>query len=416
MFSMNGIHQDVRNRRPLGLLVMVTLLLVGWAVSVQAMSIKERQQLDLSEYKVTRPNASYFDVQSRMKLLQQTENSLLLTQVQRLSTGPSCQQLLQIPPLDTKIRIPGFYPSPQAWREISGPLFKFEKAVANLAGAYVTSGDDYYAECMVRFLDKWAQHDALSKFYYDSAAPQAWFSTESMIFTAAEAYSVVRPAVDGMTEQKQRIDDWLKRLAYAHKAIPGQPNNSCCNNHFYRRALYASMVGVLTEDDELFRFGVSAIYSALNDMTDEGAFPLEMKRGRRATHYQNYALLYLIPNMQIIAQQGYDIYNLEVNGHTIHDAVNFVTDIMIDPEQLGELAPHEQYKGFLKDDQYLAWMEIYLSHFDAPRLTQFLDTMRPIANRGAGGYVTLYFMDPEAQQQEITEEQEQQARLYEDLE
>lgn len=388
---------------------------MGLALPTLAMSIKEREKLDLSEYKVTDTNASYFDVPARMKLLQNTENPLLVNQVEALATGPSCKQLLQIPPLDTEIRIPGFYPSPKQWRTISGPLFQFEKTVAKLAGAYVASADVYYGQCLIRFLDKWAKHDALLKFYYDSSQPQAWFSTESMIFSAAEAYSVVRGAVDGMDEEKQRVDDWLKRLAYKHKAIPGQPNNSCCNNHFYRRALYATMVGVLTKDNELFRFGVSAVYSALHDMTPEGAFPLEMKRGRRASHYQNYALLYLIPNMQIISRQGYDIFHKEIDGHTISDAVNFAIDVLEDPSALGDMAPHEQYKGFLKDDQYLAWMEIYLSHFKAPRLAQFLKAKRPIANRGAGGYVTMYFMDPDAQQQVYTDAQKKSNRVFEDL-
>ncbi|WP_240464636.1 alginate lyase family protein [Modicisalibacter sp. 'Wilcox'] len=409
MTNITAILSGLMRRRLVGQ-VLAALLIAALALPAMGMSIKERNQLDLSKYTVNDPNASYFDVPARMKLLQQTENPMLLTQVEALSTGPSCQQLLAIPPLDTEIRIPGFYPSPKAWRKISGPLFQFEKAVAKLAGAYVTSGDVYYGQCLIRFLDKWARHDALLKFYYESSQPQAWFSTESMIFSAAEAYSVVRPAVKGMEEEKQRVNQWLSKLAYKHKAIPGQPNNSCCNNHFYRRALYASMVGVLTDDDKLFRFGVSAIYSALHDMTEEGALPLEMKRGRRASHYQNYALLYLIPNLQIISRQGYDVFNLEVDGHTIQDAVNFDIEILEDPDKLGDLAPHEQYKGFLKDDQYLAWMEIYLSHFDEPRLEPFLRTMRPIENRGAGGYVTLYFMDPAAQQQPYTASQKRRAR------
>ncbi|MCK0767850.1 alginate lyase family protein [Chromohalobacter canadensis] len=414
MSTINDTDRNAGMRQCAGLLLVV-FLTMGLALPALAMSIEERQKLDLSEYQVTETNASYFDVEARMTQLQHTENPLLLAQVDALATGPSCKQLLQVPPLDTKIRIPGFYPNPKEWREISGPLFQFEKTVANLAGAYVASGDIYYGKCLIRFLDKWAQHDALTQFYYDQAHPQAWFSTESMIFSAATAYSVVRGDVDGMDDSKQRVNDWLRRLAYKHKAIPGQPNNSCCNNHFYRRALYASMIGVLTEDDELFRFGVSAVYSALHDLTKEGAFRLEMKRGRRASHYQNYALLYLIPNMQIISRQGYDIFDKEIDGYTIEDAVDFAIDIFEDPSALGDMAPHEQYKEFLKDDQYLAWMEIYLSHVDNPRLAQFLKTMRPITNRGAGGYVTLYFMDPDAQQQAYTESQKQRSQVFEGL-
>ena len=310
------------------------------------------------------------------------------------------------------MRIPGFYPSPEEWREASAPLFEFEDSVSLLAGTFVATGDDYYADCLVRYLDHWAGQDALTRFHYEPEEPQAWFATESMIFAAALAYSVVRPEVDGLEEPRQRVERWLEDLALEHSAIPGDAGNSCCNNHFYRRALYASTVGVLVDNDELFRFGVSAIHSALNDMTEQGAFPLEMERGRRATHYQNYALLYLITNMQVIARQGYDIFSLEVDGKTIHDAVDFTMSAIDDPGVLGDMAPSEQYRGFLTDPQYFAWMEVYQSRFDDPRIADFLEQRRPIYNRSAGGYVTLFFMAPGAQQHlELEDESNRQQTL-----
>ncbi|MEC9483305.1 MAG: alginate lyase family protein [Halomonas sp.] len=401
----NGISKQTYSLE--GMLVALCLALAVYLAPTSmahGMSIEQREALDLSSYTVNNPDASYFDVHKRMALLNETDNPLLMQQAAQLTSGPSCRKLLALPPLSDQIRIPGFYPNPKEWRFISQPLFQFENTVAKLAGSYVASQDVYYAECLVKFLDHWAQKDALMDFYYDSAQPQAWFATESMIFAAAMAYSVVRSDVEGMEEQKARIDAWLNRLAHQHADIPGQPNNSCCNNHFYRRALYATAVGILTQDDELFRFGVSAAYSALSDLTKEGALPLEMKRGRRASHYQNYALLYLIPNMELIARQGYDIYNLEVNGNTIHDAVNFALDIFENPAALGDLAPHEQYRGFFQDDQYFSWMEIYQARFDNPRIAKFLKPLRPIFNRGAGGYVTMYYMDPEDQRHEVVKE------------
>lgn len=392
--------------------LLLTVHVAAGLPAAHGMSIEEREALDLSEYTVNKPNASYFDVEARIALLNGTDNPMLMQQAARLTSGPSCRQKLALPPLEDQIRIPGFYPSPEQWRMASEPLFQFEDSVSNLAGAYVASGDVYYAECLVRFLDHWARNDALMDFYYESSHPQAWFATESMIFAAAMAYSIARPTVEGMEEEIERVDAWLNRLAHQHADIPGQPQNSCCNNHFYRRALYGTMVGVLTEDNELFRFGVSSIYSALNDITEEGAFRLEMKRGRRASHYQNYALLYLITNMQIIARQGYDIFELEINGHTIHDAVNFALDIFEDPAALGDLAPLEQYKGFFNDDQYFTWMDIYLSRFDNPRIAEFIKSMRPTYNRSAGGYASLYFMDPGAQEHEvIKEERDRLARI-----
>ncbi|WP_224417548.1 MULTISPECIES: alginate lyase family protein [unclassified Modicisalibacter] len=389
------------------------LLVLAAMACQQAMaySYEERQNIDFSKYTVTDPNASFFDVDARMKTLENTDNSMLLERMDHLQMTESCKSMLSKPPLDNRIRIPGYYPSPKAWREASQPMFDFSEDVSQLAGAYVATQDNYYGECLINYLNKWAEANALWKFYYSLDDRQAWYSTESMMFGAAMAYSIVRPRIEGMEEEKKNIDAWLNRLAKRHSAIQGGLKGSCCNNHFYRRALYASMIGILTDDDELFQFGVSAIYSALNDMTPEGGFPLELSRGRRATHYQNYALLYLVTNMQIISRQGYDVFNLEVNGHSIRDAVNYLMAIIEDPSQLKDYAPHEQYQGFMKYDQYFTWMEIYLTHFQQPDLEKFLEQYRPVYNRGAGGYITLYFMPPGKQQRARYEEsQEKQER------
>lgn len=409
--------QDLRTNHLLRMSGMVTcLVLAGGSIGqAHAMSLEERRELDLSDYRVTDPDASYFDVAERMELLQETDNSLLMQHREELDEyAPSCRQQLEIPTITDQMRIPGFYPTPEAWKLATEPLFDFEDTVSELAGSFVASSDDYYAECLVRFLDKWAQDDALLSFYYHWEQPQAWFSLESMIFAAGMAYSVVRPHVDGLSDERARVEEWLNELASTHMAIEGA-DSSCCNNHFYRRALYAASIGVLTEDNDMFRFGVSAIYSALHDMTEEGAFPLEMQRGRRATHYQNYALLYLIPIMEITKRQGYDVYEMEIDGGTMHDAVDFAMDILEDPAALGDLAPREQYTGFLKDDQYFAWMEMYRARFGESRFDDFLASMRPIYNRGAGGYATLYFMDPEAQQHIRHDEEKRRTRAFEGL-
>lgn len=399
------------------LLTGLCALLAGLATSLPAtaMTLEQRAELDLSEYKVTDPQASYFEVDKRMAMLEQTDNPILIQEIDQLATGQSCKQLMSIDPITTRLRIPGYYPSPEAWKLASEPLFEFSDSVSGLAGAYMATGDDYYGKCLMRFLDQWANDKALTNFFYDSKEPQAWFATESMIFAAAMAYSTVEPRIDGMEKEKESIETWLNDLAHQHADIQGQPGNSCCNNHFYRRALYASMVGVLTEDNELFRFGVSAIYSALHDITKEGALPMEVARGRRATHYQNYALLYLITNMQVISRQGYEIFDLRVEGNSIHEAVDFALAAFKDPSVLGDMAPHEQYTGFLKDSQYFAWMEIYQSRFDNPAIATFLKQVRPVYNRSAGGYMTLYFMDPDAQRHIVMDQEKRETTAFKGL-
>lgn len=398
--------------------LLALLLGGGWTglAAGDTFTIEDREALDLSAYRVTAPDAGYFDVAARMAELQDTDNPILLQELDQLRQGPSCEQLLAYEPITTRVRVPGYYPNPEEWELASEPLFRFEDSVSMLAGSFVATGDAYYAECLIRFLDHWAEAEALTDFHYDPTQPQAWFATESMLFAAGMAYATVQPFVDGLEAERERLEAWLNALAHRHAEIPGEPENSCCNNHFYRRALYASVIGVLTEDDELFRFGVSAVYSALHDLTEDGAFPLEVGRGRRATHYQNYALLYLVTNMQVIARQGYEeIFDLEIEGRSIHDAVDFLFAILDDPAALGDYAPLEQYTGFLKDPQYFTWMEIYLTRFDDPRIADFVTRVRPLYSRSAGGYATLYFMSPDAQQHLFLDEEQRQTEAFRGL-
>ncbi|SEF64013.1 alginate lyase family protein [Billgrantia desiderata] len=399
----------------LSLLPAALLALGGSAVMADTLSREERMALDLSDYQVNDTDASYFDVEARMALLRETQNPLLLQVKEEAGLGLSCRQKLNFEPITTRGGIPGFYPNPDEWELATEPLFAFEDSVSDLAGAFVATGDTFYADCLVQYLHGWAEAKALTTFRYDSLEPQAWFASESMLFAAAMAYSIVRPHVEGFEEEKAEVERWLHGLALQHSAIPGEPEESCCNNHFYRRALYASMVGVLVEDDDLFRFGVSAIYSALHDMTESGALPLEVSRGRRATHYQNYALNYLITNMQVIHRQGYDIFDLEYQGSTIHDAVDFLFVILDDPAALGDYAPLEQFMGFLRDPQYFTWMDIYLSHYEHEPMADFVTRVRPTYNRSAGGFVTLYFMDPDAQEHLYMDEEQRSTEAFRGL-
>ncbi|EWH02596.1 hypothetical protein Q427_07805 [Halomonas sp. BC04] len=417
------MHDARPNRlRPhLLLRLLLALLITGaWGsvntASADTLSREEREELDLSQYRVNDTDAGYFDVSARMELLSNTDNAVLLQQIdQLLSQAPSCRQLLSYKPITTRGRIPGYYPNPEEWELTTEPLFLFEDNVSMLAGAFVASGESYYSECLVSFLAHWAEAKALTTFQYDPNDPQSWFASESMLFAAAMAYATVRPFIVGMEEEREEVESWLQGLALQHSAIPGQPEESCCNNHFYRRALYASMIGILTENDELFRFGVSAIYSALHDMTEAGALPHEVSRGRRAIHYQNYALLYLVTNMQVIARQGYDIFSLEVEGSTIHEAIDYFFAILDDPAVLEDYAPLEQYTGFTKDPQYFTWLEVYQTHFEHPQAASFVQRVRPLYNRSAGGYMTLYFMPPDAQDQLFMDERRRRTEAFQGL-
>ena len=385
----------IGSMRRLLVLAVAALLLVAAvpATADRLFSAQDRQALDLDRYMVTDRHAGYFDVAARMRWLRVSEDPILRQQIDRLSIEVGCRDKLALPIIDYELRMPAFYQDNQAWREAIRPLFAFEDAVSDLAGAYVASGDRYFADCLVDLLHAWAAADALTKFHYTSSERQAWFNLEDMLFAAGLAYAVVRDRIDDREADKARIDAWLAKAARIHLSIGGGPS-SCCNNHFYRRALYATVIGILNADNDLFRVGVTALHSALHEMGPNGELPRELGRGSRAIHYQNYALLYLVPIAELIERQGYAAYGLDLDGRTLHDAVALAMDLLEDPAKLGDLAPIAQDLRFIDDQQYFAWMEIYLGRFDDLRIERWLAERRPIDNRSAGGYVTLFFWKP----------------------
>jgi poly(beta-D-mannuronate) lyase len=56
--------------------------------------------------------------------------------------------------------------------------------------------------------------------------------------------------------------------------------------------------------------------------------------------------------------------------------------------------PLRQDLRFIEDDQYFAWMEIYLSRFADARMERWVAERRPAFSRSAGGHITLFFWDP----------------------
>ena len=148
----------------------------------------------------------------------------------------------------------------------------------------------------------------------------------------------------------------------------------------------------MTRDDRLFAGGVDAIHSAIAAATPEGALPLEMARGELAGHYQNYALMYLAMIAEITERQGYPVWDLRIDGKSLHTLVAFNNRIIADPNVV------LQYSGakdvsleYRQDMQYFAWYEIYLARFRNTEMEAWIAENRPLYNRSLGGHLTAYF-------------------------
>ncbi|MDH3195126.1 MAG: alginate lyase family protein [Hyphomicrobiales bacterium] len=354
---------------------------------------------DLSAYRVTDKDAGLFEAAARMEFLHKSDDKMLRAERQRLETAISCRAAKRLPVINKVTALPAFYEDNKAWRLAAQPFFDFEEAVTTLAAAFVATGDTYYADCLIDMLHNWAGGDALLDFHYTPERRQIWYAIESSLFAAAQSYALIRPVMRGPSAGQQRhsqlaqIEAWLNKASRVHLSVDGA-GDTCCNNHFYRRALHATMIGILTGDDELFQFGFSAPLFAVSEMNADGSLPREMARGSRAAHYQNYAVLYLVQIAELAERQGYRLYDVKINGHTLGDAIGFALDLYEDPARAGAYSDEPQNVWYQNDRQYFAWMEVYLSRFDDPRMEAIAARYRPIFNRSAIGAATLYFFRP----------------------
>jgi poly(beta-D-mannuronate) lyase len=357
-------------------------ILMGVILGACQTAITTQEESSHITYVVRDQNASFFNVPRRISALQAQGDMTIYNLDMSLE---QCEAVAIPAPINTYVRMPLFYEDKAGWREANKPFENFEFYVTGLAEWYVASGDSRYAKCLIKALEHWASSNALMDYGYHGSEIQAWFAIEWATSSAALAYSVVRADPTHNPADLQEIDNWLAKVATKQTGFKGG-GTSCCNNHYYWRGLEAVIAGVVSNNNDLFRFGITAYLHALKEMNSDGGFPLELARGDRAIHYQNFAILPLVFIAEVAAQQGYDLYGIKIDGKDIPLAIDFLK------QQVKSRANWaDQDWSFYRRFNELAWTEPYVARFENTEIEAWLDTKRPVRHRWSGGNSSLYF-------------------------
>ncbi len=333
-------------------------------------------------YVVRDQNASFINVPYRISALQEAGE---ISKYKLNAALKQCESVDIPTPINTYVRMPLFYEDEAGWREANKPFENFEFHVTGLAEWYVASGDSRYSKCLVDTLKQWSDANALMSYGYSGSEIQAWFAIEWATASAALAYSIVRADPVNDPADLKIIDAWIAKVAIKQTSYSGG-GTSCCNNHYYWRGLEAVMAGVVSGDNDLFRFGITAYLDALKEMSSDGGFPLELARGKRAIHYQNFAILPLVFIAEAAAQQGYDLYGIKIDGKDIHLAIDFLKKQIRNRTERSD----QDWSFYQRFDE-LAWTEPYIAQFADPEIERWLISKRPVRHRWSGGNSSLYF-------------------------
>ena len=339
-------------------------MLVGmklWSLAVVlALSISAPAQ------KVENPKASVVDVPVRQAFLKSTPDPRLRAAITSLG---SCTATPLVPAPTGRIDIPHHYlsgshgPTNPAEAAATRVYGEFERRITAGMNQYLATGSHAEAACALAQLDAWAQAKALLD-YDPKESSQAWYQVEWTLSAAGVSDSVLvnDPALDGA--QQARVATWLNTSA--HKLIGFEKPGELGNNHHYWRALAAISVGVVTRDNELFRFGVETFHQAISELDNNGAFPREMARFERATHYQGFALQPLVVIAEFATRQHTDLYAYQSHGRTLREAIVFFGRAVDDPSLIKPYTTEPQVAGYGPDD--FATFEFYVARFGSADL------------------------------------------------
>ncbi len=188
-------------------------------------------------------------------------------------------------------------------------------------------------KCAVAFLDYWARGDALlgeMKGDSQSHAFQKWGFGQ-----AAATYFKVRDVAT--PDQDVRIKWWLNKLTVPVKAYWDNPSHTR-NNHLAFAGAAIMQYGVLTSDKESIEWARRVFNEEINQVTAEGALPLEVKRRQLALQYQNFAIQPLVYMAELSRMIGEDWWTNE----KLQRAITFTINANLDPTRMEKLAGTKQ--------------------------------------------------------------------------
>lgn len=252
-------------------------------------------------------------------------------------------------------------------RESAGPTHLGQYA-GLAADAWLSTGSHAAAACVYSLLTAAAKADA-----WDDKMPtiNSVYMQNWLLSGTALAYLKVRDSGAGTAQEDEQIQQWFRKLAgrvieYFDNGRK-HPGSDAWNNHMYWAGLSLAAAGIATGDLGSFLFGMSTYEMGLYAIQPDGSLDAEMGRGRKALHYQLYALGPLIILAELGEANSLDLYG-EREG-AIHKLVKFDVAAMKDPTLIAKRTGEQQDITLPFSGLDIGWAVPYVQRFPNADLT-----------------------------------------------
>jgi poly(beta-D-mannuronate) lyase len=274
------------------------------------------------------------------------------------------------------------------------------------------AGDKGSEKLVADALLAWAKAGALlqTEENYDP-----YYALKRGLLPIITSYEIIRPSLS--TQEADLIRDWIDTLVRRIDVIFNKEVDQ--NNHRYLADAVVTLWGDVIGDVKLYDKGKERFLAALSQMTDEGALPMEVRRGARALWYVRQSLANLTLIAQVYKRNGESLYTYQQGKASLPLLMNyFITGVRY-PFTVLQSASQNHIPGpsanFLEQDMgmlkrrghgrhYMAFAEMYLApEAETESISrQRLDTLMrktafqelPLIDEFAGGNATCFWGVP----------------------
>ncbi len=305
----------------------------------------------LDEYVVTNRDIIFSDVPARRAALQtlsQSELEQLCSYGSHLSPGSYASHTVE-PLFNYTTDTPGSF-SDMFATMVYGRAY------------YVFVGDENAGGMVARSLRSWADANSLLDISHsDQGDGGPSLNLRIMFQTLVLGWHAVRDAAFVSDDDRQEIDRYLTALATNLTFMVGEsygedgPNLSDSTNPAWSQDSGLMSYGIAFANDYYFQRGIRRFFAILDGMIrPDGSIWYASQRGGSALGYSIYGVGLLLRIAEMGAMQGYNLYDVQVNGITLHDIMNFHIAILEDNSLLFPYT-EPQADGFTGGEEAVNW-------------------------------------------------------------
>ena len=247
-------------------------------------------------------------------------------------------------------------------------------------------GDKESCENVKNVILNWAKSNAAKRTGPSDEEGRHWNDTLTVNLWVASpmmaAYSFAKQAIDIPEAEDKIIKKWFKKIVkknkhlmytktYDYGGARGTPKRA--HNHALSSAVAHMELGVLLNDNKLFRKAFLNYEAAIKHQRKDGSLPIEVRRGGRAMFYQGRAMTALAVIAIIAENQGYNIWDLDFEGKNYHNMVKFFIDFTENNEIVFKYSKENRWPGPAKNykvqdlksntGSHWGWLYAYASRF-----------------------------------------------------